>query len=109
MVEFIGKIIGGNEDRISIVNFNEPMAITIELIGRNLISGDIAKLTGIRYIRDIDGNMIPVKIGGKYNETQKIFTFHADKTGLYGVSSSKNITIVKLMINDFKTTVNGVE
>lgn len=90
-----------------IKNFQEPVKVTIDLSGSVLNQEDIAKLTGIRYEKDTQGNVKPVKLGGAYDSEKKTFTFYSDKFSLYGVVKAKDLKKISLGVNKLTTTVNG--
>lgn len=99
----------GSTSSEKIDSFNEPVAITIDLSDITLSKEDITKLTGIRYEKDEQGTINPVKLGGTYNPETKTFTFYTDKFSLYGVLKVKDLVKITLQVNKMNTKVNGEE
>ncbi len=96
----------GNKTKIE--NFNEPVAVTIDLSDVNMAE-EIANLTGIRYEIDEQGNIVPVKLGGAYDLETKTFTFYTDSFSLYGILKADKLTKISLTIGSLQTKVNENE
>ncbi|TCO77457.1 NHL domain-containing protein [Marinisporobacter balticus] len=96
-----------------IEHFNQPVAVTIDLSDLNLKKKDIENLTGVRYEKDEEGNIRPIKLGGTYHEDlatgRKIFTFYTDQFSLYGVMKAEKITNIHLTIGKEESTVNNIK
>lgn len=87
--------------------FLDPVEITLDLSGVELTEEDISKLCGIRYERDNNGDILPVKLGGSYDKDTKTFTFYTDKFSLYGIGKVDNLKTIKLTINQYTVKVNN--
>lgn len=74
----------------------------------NIAREDIDNFTGVRYVEDTNGKIIPTKLGGKYDLESKTFTFYTDQFSYYGVLKAEDLKQLKLTIGSKTTTVNGV-
>jgi predicted extracellular nuclease len=88
-------------------NFKEPVAVAIDLSGKNLSKEEIKNLTGIRYKKDEKGNITLVKLGGIYDEATKTFTFYTDQFSQYGVLKAKELRKINLTIEDQYADINN--
>jgi hypothetical protein len=88
-------------------SFNEPVAVTIDLFDLNLTDEDISSLIGVRYEKTDDGSIVPVKLGGTYDQVRKSFTFYTEKFSLYGVLKTNSLINIELIINNNLINVNG--
>ncbi|NLK73268.1 MAG: copper amine oxidase N-terminal domain-containing protein, partial [Clostridiales bacterium] len=95
-----------NEDKIAA--FFEPLKVTMP-VPANISEEEAKKLTAIRYERDENGNIIPVKIGGKYDPVTKTITFYAEKGGSYGIMKAENLTRLNLQIDEQSVVIDDEE
>ncbi|MCT4619314.1 MAG: copper amine oxidase N-terminal domain-containing protein [Marinisporobacter sp.] len=97
----------GKKGTTKISNFEEPVAITIDVSDKKLSKEEIRNLTGIRYEKDEKGNIVPVKLGGTYDPNTKTFTFYTDQFSLYGVLKAQGLRKINLRIDDTYANVNN--
>ncbi len=90
-----------------IEGFAEPVAVTIDLSGLDLTPEQISELSGVRFEKDEDGNVVPVPLGGSYDPETKTFTFYTTKFSLYSVLQVKDLVTVELAIGNSNSKVNG--
>jgi parallel beta-helix repeat protein len=100
-------VAGGTTTKIE--EFSEPVAVTIDLSGLNLTPEQISELSGVRYEKDAEGNIVPVPLGGTYDSVTKTFTFYTSKFSLYSVVQVPNLTTIELLIENNVTKVNGAD
>ncbi|PKM86894.1 MAG: hypothetical protein CVU87_10750, partial [Firmicutes bacterium HGW-Firmicutes-12] len=97
----------GNKVTEKINSFNEPVKVTLDLSNIHLSEEEIAQLTAVRYEKDAQGNIIPVKLGGTYNAKSKSFTFYTERFSYYGIVKAENLVKVSMGINMLTTRING--
>ncbi|KXG78011.1 stalk domain-containing protein [Thermotalea metallivorans] len=111
VVELTAQVITKNTNgavvATKIANFTEPVAVTLDLSGLKLTEQDIAQLTAVRYVKDEQGNIIPVKLGGTYDSKTKTFIFYTDQFSLYSVVKASKLMKIDLEIGKTTTKVNG--
>lgn len=107
--DLTAQIVDQSGRAAKIDSFAEPVAVTIDLSDLELTEEDIVNLTGIRYEKDKQGNIIPVKLGGSYDEKTKKFTFYTDGFSLYSIVKTETLTQIGLIIGDLESTINGKE
>ncbi len=91
-----------------IAGFTEPVAVTIDLSGLGELSAEqIAQLTAVRFEKDAEGNLVPVKLGGTYDPATKTFTFYTDRFSLYSVLRAANQVKISLVLGQQQVKVNG--
>ncbi len=106
VVDLSAKITSG-EGSTKIEGFAEPVAVTIDLSGLDLTPEQINELSGVRFEKDEDGNVVPVPLGGSYDPVTKTFTFYTTKFSLYSVLQVKDLVTVELAIGNSNSKVNG--
>ncbi|MDF2546166.1 MAG: hypothetical protein K0R93_1064 [Anaerosolibacter sp.] len=110
LIEIGGKVFDLTAQIVSgttvekVKSFSEPVGITIDV--SELKISEIAKLTGVRYVKNEDGSVKAVKLGGKYDAKNKTFTFFTDQFSLFGVMQAEELTKVELTIGQSDTIVN---
>ncbi|MGI5838809.1 MAG: copper amine oxidase N-terminal domain-containing protein [bacterium] len=87
--------------------FGGPVRVTVDLTGLEIAPEDIALLTAVRFERDADGNLVPVKLGGSYDPATGTFSFHTDRFSLYTVLRAARLTMITLYIGRTDVLVNG--
>jgi len=100
-------VTGGTSTKIE--EFSEPVAVTIDLSDLNLTPEQISQLSGVRYEKDADGNIIPVPLGGTYDPVTKTFTFYTTKFSLYSVVRVPDLVAIEMVIGNNVTKVKGTD
>jgi hypothetical protein len=95
-----------NGESEEIKQFEEPAAVLVNLKDLNLSQNDIAQLCGIGFIEH-EGSIVPVKLGGIYNQVNKTFTFYTEKYSYYTVMKVNNFININLTIRNLLTLANG--
>lgn len=108
IVDLTANIVSG-DTATKIEEFAEPVAVTIDLSGLNLTPEQISQLSGVRYEKDADGNIVPVPLGGTYDPVSKTFTFYTTKFSLYSVVQVPALVTIELFIGNNVAKVKGTE
>jgi hypothetical protein len=98
----------GNKSTERINSFNEPVKVTFDLSASYLTEEEIVQLTAVRYEKDAQGNIIPVKLGGTYDPESKTFIFYTEQFSYYGIVKAEDLVKVSMGINMLTTRINGM-
>ncbi len=98
----------GNAEEEQIHHFIEPVKIVIP-IPEDLTMEKLENITGIRYEKDENGNIVPVKIGGSYDAESGTITLYTDRFSYYGVMRAEQLRKIRLQIDSSVVAVNGEE
>ena len=90
-----------------ISDVKEPMEFKVDLSKATF--KDTSKLTGIRYVKNVKGEIEVQLLGGEYDPKTKTFNFMANEVGNYSVVEADKLLQVNLWIDNVTTKVNGKE
>jgi len=104
----LSVILRDGESVTTLSEFEQPVAITIDLSDLDLSEEEIALLTGVRLEPDGSGNLVPVSLGGTYDPVSKTFTFYTDRFSFYAVMQvQKPQLTIKLTLGSKSIAIDG--
>lgn len=90
-----------------ITEFNNLVKISVDLSELDLTGEEILQLTAVRFEKDKQGNIKPIKLGGDFDYSTYKFTFYTDTFSLYSVVRAENLIKIKIGLNDSYVSVSG--
>ncbi len=105
--DFSYSIVEDGEEKDEVTSFSEPVKVVVSIDNDDLTEEQIANLTAVRLVKNSDGTITTVKLGGTYDPDTNTFTFHTDRFSMYSVMVADKLTKIFIYIDDSYYTINN--